>query len=260
MGYTPELLVGVLLRTPEETEEDAGSRLLAGEVWLQFVQERRELMSAETQDNEEGSPEQPAEEFTVPKHVETGVAIDVFTGLLANERCPQVEVDAFIAGTKPTRWAPCALPPEPEPEPAPVRPRAPQQQVPAPEPEPQPEPKPEPVPEPEPEQPEEPVEPVPEPEPEQPEEPTEPVTEPEPAQPEEPLQPVEPEEPEENQVEWRFTLNIEKPQTQGLGPLLNERWRTEVLSGLSSSRTSFFPSSAGLWSGNQPRFRGVRSS
>lgn len=199
VGYTPELLVGVLLRTPEETEEDAGSRLLAGEVWLQFVKGARELMSAETQDNEEGSPEQPAEEFTVPKHVETGVAIDVFTGLLANERCPQVEVDAFIAGTKPTRWAPCALPPEPEPEPAPVRPRAPQQQVPAPEPEPQPEPKPEPVPEPEPEQPEEPVEPVPEPEPEQPEEPTEPVTEPEPAQPEEPLQPVEPEEPEENQ-------------------------------------------------------------
>ncbi|HAN94015.1 MAG TPA: hypothetical protein DCQ17_00420, partial [Firmicutes bacterium] len=35
VGYTPQLLVGVLLHTPETAEEEARPRLLAGEVWLQ---------------------------------------------------------------------------------------------------------------------------------------------------------------------------------------------------------------------------------
>ena len=91
----------------------------------------------EPKDPEEGEEKAQAE-FEVPANVETGVVIDVFTGLLANDLCPQVEVDAFISGTKPTRLAPCAIPPEPEPEPvpAPAVPRAPRQEPPAvPEPE-----------------------------------------------------------------------------------------------------------------------------
>ncbi len=149
IGYTPRLLVGVFVRDAEE--ENA-----AAEVWAQFVQQAEERTEGERDD------------FTVPDDVETDVLIDVFTGLLASERCPQVELDAFIAGTKPTALAPCALPPPP---PEPVRPPSrtvppATQQLPPPTPEPE-----------EPEVPAAPVEPEP------------------PAQVEEPAEPEEPEQP-----------------------------------------------------------------
>lgn len=91
LGYTPTLLVGVFVEEGGEEE--------ASEIWREFVENTLK------EDDEKG-------EFTVPENIETGILIDVFTGLLANSRCPQVETDAFIKGTAPTQFAPCALAPK----------------------------------------------------------------------------------------------------------------------------------------------------
>ena len=175
IGYTPSLLVGVYVKAPESTEEVPTSRLLAGETWVQFITEATAMKDEDETSEDNENDEANTQEFKVPENVEIGVLIDVFTGLLASERCPQTERDAFIEGTKPTRLAPCALPP-PEPPPAPVIP--PRQVTPPIQP-PEPIPKPEPAPKPEPE----PIEPEPEPEPQ---------PEPEPIQPIEPIQPTPP--------------------------------------------------------------------
>lgn len=99
IGYTPTYLVGVYLKTPKPKAGEENSPLLAAQLWKEFI----------TKAQQEGENVS----FEVPKDVETGVLIDVFTGLLGSERCPQVELDAFIVGTKPTQTAPCALPPPP---------------------------------------------------------------------------------------------------------------------------------------------------
>lgn len=180
IGYTPSLLVGVYVQAPAESDDSEGQpQLLAGDLWVQFVTEAMTQTSEEQDgaENETDADETNDGQFDVPENVETDVLIDVFSGLLANERCPQVERDAFIEGTKPTQLAPCALPP-PEPPPAPVAPPRVTPQPPPVLPEPEPEPEPEPIePEPEPE-----PEPQPEPEP----------IEPEPSQPIEPVPPSPP--------------------------------------------------------------------
>lgn len=169
IGYTPEFLTGVFVQDIEEGNT-------AAEIWAQFIMEANDKADSEPK------------EFTVPTDVETDVLIDVFTGLLATERCPQVERDAFIRGTKPTDMAPCALPPAPPPAPLP----APSRPAPPTEPEVKP-------PAPEPEEPERPSPPEserppsPPPTPEQPEEPEEePESEPEPPSEPEPEPEVEP--------------------------------------------------------------------
>ena len=185
VGYTPQLLAGVMLLTSETDQEEETPPLLAGQLWLEFMEGAAAIL--EPKDPEKGEEKAQAE-FEVPANVETGVVIDVFTGLLANDLCPQVEVDAFISGTKPTRLAPCAIPPEPEPEPvpAPAVPRAPRQEPPA---VPEPEPEPGPI--------------LPE-----PEQPPEPAPEPEPGpilpEPEQPLEPEMP--PPEEEGEGQQTL------------------------------------------------------
>ena len=189
IGYTPTLLVGVFVKTPEGNEEDQQTQIesLAGEIWLEFM---TSVLDSENTENKE----RENNEFEVPDNVETDVMIDVFTGLLANELCAQVELDAFIEGTKPTQWAPCSIPPPPPTPPTPRREAAPIIPVPTPEAAPQPQPEPEPEPEPEvPIEPETPGEETPpqetpaEPEPEVPIEPVEPT---------EPTEPVEPETPQ----------------------------------------------------------------
>ena len=159
IGYTPSLLMGVYVETPSEAEEEPQPQLLAGDLWVQFMTAAMAQDHGDTGKDESG-------EFEVPDNVETDVLIDVFTGLLASERCPQIERDSFIEGTKPTQLAPCAIPPPP-PEPTPQPRVTPPRETPPttpiiPEPEPEPEPEQEPIlPEPEPE-------PMPEPPPESP--------------------------------------------------------------------------------------------
>lgn len=158
IGYTPTLVVGVYVKSPQTKDEEKRAELLAGEIWVEFM----------TNAQKEDEPS----EFTVPEDVETDILIDVFTGLLGSTRCPQVELDAFIKGTKPTQMAPCAIPPPPvvpsipEPQAPPVVPPVvppvpPQEETPPKEPivpEPEPEPAP---PEVAPPVPEEPIQPVP---------------------------------------------------------------------------------------------------
>ncbi|MCK9526121.1 MAG: transglycosylase domain-containing protein, partial [Limnochordia bacterium] len=101
IGYTPSLLLGVHVRTPEETEP----QLLAGDLWIQFMTNVAQLTEEQEEGGEAVGTDEPEEEnqveFEIPDNVETDVLIDVFTGLLASERCPQVELDSFIEGTKP---------------------------------------------------------------------------------------------------------------------------------------------------------------
>jgi len=94
LGYTPRLLVGVFVPEGEADE--------AQEIWREFMTSTLITNTLNEADEEEGG-------FDVPENVETGILIDVFTGLLANSRCPQVERSAFIKGTAPTEFAPCAL-------------------------------------------------------------------------------------------------------------------------------------------------------
>ncbi|HKM43487.1 MAG TPA: transglycosylase domain-containing protein, partial [Limnochordia bacterium] len=108
IGYTPSLLVGVYVQAPEESldEEVDQSQLLAGDLWVQFMTssmaEAREdegegnSEATDTNEDEDETEDGDSGEFEVPENVETNVLIDVFTGLLASERCPQVERDAFI--------------------------------------------------------------------------------------------------------------------------------------------------------------------
>ena len=50
---------------------------------------------------------QPVEDFVVPDTIQTGIPVDVFTGLLAGPACSLQEQDAFIVGTAPHNLAPC---------------------------------------------------------------------------------------------------------------------------------------------------------
>jgi membrane peptidoglycan carboxypeptidase len=142
---------------------------IAGPIWAEFINRALE--------------DKPARDFPVPSLIVTDVMIDVFTGLLATERCEWTELDAFIEGTVPTERAPCAIDWTPRQE----------RQLPIPELPETPEPEQE---QPEPEVPEEPIEPTPE-EPQvpvEPEAPQQPPVQPEQPAPEEPILPTEPEE------------------------------------------------------------------
>ncbi len=188
VGYTPDIVVGVYIGNDDNTSVEGYGGAVAGPIWAEFI--NRALA------------DMPPREFPIPSKIVKDIMIDIFTGLLANERCEWTELDAFIEGTVPTEQAPCAILPKAptpklpsapteEPEPAPEEP------VPAPEPTPKPEkPIPEPEPTPEPEEPiPEPEEPIPEPEPTP--EPEEPIPEPEPTP--EPEKPAPKPEPMENQ-------------------------------------------------------------
>jgi penicillin-binding protein 1A len=102
VGFTPDLLVGIWVGFDAERSlgELTGGRA-ATPIWTSFM--RRAL---------EG---RPVREFTQPDDV-TVVRVDSQTGLLAvTGRSSRME--AFVAGTEPTRMAPRpAPPPEPEPE------------------------------------------------------------------------------------------------------------------------------------------------
>lgn len=164
VGYTPDIVCAVYVGNDDRTPVEGTAASTAGAIWWDFIQQVVE--------------EEEARDFPVPVNVETGVPIEIFSGLLATERCANVEYDAFIKGTAPTQYAPCAFPPVPEVE------EEPEEAQPAEPAEPE-----------EPEQPEEPAEPEApaEPEvPEEPEEPTPPEAPEEPAEPEEPAQPEEP--------------------------------------------------------------------
>ncbi len=192
IGFTPDIVVGVYIGNDDNSpmEEGTGSSV-AGPIWAEFI--------------DQALANEPARDFPVPSKIIKDVTIDVFTGLLANEQCAWTELDAFIEGTVPSKWAPCALPKSPPPtaeEPSSPSPEesTPKQEVEEPIPEleePVPGPE-EPIPEseepiPEPEEPiPEPEEPIPEPEEPIPE-PEEPIPEPEEPipEPEEPIPEIE---------------------------------------------------------------------
>ncbi|NLJ80481.1 MAG: hypothetical protein GX335_05610 [Firmicutes bacterium] len=168
LGYTPALISGVLVQKQQENKEEE-TPPLARQIWAEFVEKAAEEI-------EKG-------EFEVPENVETNILIDVFTGLLANSRCPQTERDAFLKGTAPVQFAPCAQAPAPPPRaklpqeppttpgaPPPARPEPPITEPPPPPTVPEPQPPPA-------EAPEEPEVPVPD--PLEPEEPSPKPTEPE---------------------------------------------------------------------------------
>lgn len=196
VGYTPEIVCAVYVGNDDRTPVEGTSAGTAGAIWWDFLEQVVDP---------EGAPD-----FPVPANVETGIMIEIFTGLLATERCRHVEYDAFVKGTAPTEYAPCAFPPAPPPEAEepPATEAEPETQEP-PETEPEPEEvEPPPEEEPLPEAPSEPPveeEPVPE-EPAPPEAPVEPEqpppqvpVEPEPP-PQQPLEPVEPPPPPEPQL------------------------------------------------------------
>lgn len=202
VGFTPDIVVGVFIGNDDNSPVAGYGGSIAGPIWAEFI--NRSLA------------DKPPRDFPVPSLIVTDVMIDVFTGLLATERCEWTELDAFIEGTVPTERAPCAIDwsqrqtrqvpiPEPPsiPEPEPEREQQPEEpevpETPA-----------------EPEQPAEPLEPeVPE-IPEEPEAPAQPQPEvPIEPEPEQPIQPVEPEAPEPPPTQPQMP---EVPQPEPLQP------------------------------------------
>jgi penicillin-binding protein 1A len=101
VGFTPDLLVGVWVGFDAERSlgELTGGRV-ATPIWTSFMQRALEGL--------------PVRDFAPPPDV-TLVKVDAQTGLLAVAgRTSRME--AFVAGTEPTRNAPPPAPPEPEPE------------------------------------------------------------------------------------------------------------------------------------------------
>lgn len=98
IGYTPDLVTCIFIGNDNRKPIEGYGSSTAGPMWAEYM--------------EKVLKDRSKQEFSVPANVETGVLIDVFTGLLATERCEYVELDAFAKGTKPTRYAPCALPPK----------------------------------------------------------------------------------------------------------------------------------------------------
>lgn len=174
VGFTPDIAVGVFMGNDDNSPIEGYGGSIAGPIWAEFINRALE--------------DKPARDFPVPSLIVTDVMIDVFTGLLATERCEWTELDAFIEGTVPTERAPCAIDWTPRQErqlPIPELPETPEPEQEQPEPE-----------QPEPEVPEEPIEPTPE-EPQvpvEPEAPQQPPVQPEQPAPEEPILPTEPEE------------------------------------------------------------------
>lgn len=214
VGYTPEIVTGIYIGNDDREPVEGYGGTVAGPIFADF--------------NNRILAEKSTSEFLIPESIVRNVQIDIFTGLLATERCEFTELESFITGTQPTRWAPCAdisqsaprrnipqltpeqnpppLEPLPELEPEPIKPE-PEPTPPIEQPEPEPTPPVEPEPEPGPIQP---IEPQPEPpsqpdEPSQPLEPSPPPTEPGPTpeepqlEPEQPFPPLEPQVPEEVQ-------------------------------------------------------------
>ena len=217
IGYTPEIVVGVYIGNDDRSPVEGFGSTTAGPLWAKFINSLYPLPDEESEQDDtlpvtggDLLEDEPKEEFPVPSGIVTDVLIDVFTGLLANERCEMVELDAFIEGTQPTTLAPCAQPRER------VAPQVPQ--VPEVPEEPQVE---------EPPEVEEPVQPEPEPEEEEP-------IQPEPEEPEEPQVPQEPTVPEQPQVpqEPQVPSNGVEPPTevpdQEAPPALPEEPEPEV--------------------------------
>lgn len=200
VGYTPDIVVGVYIGNDDRKPVEGFGGTVAGPIFADFVNQ--------------AIKEPSVEEFPVPENIVTDIQIDIFTGFLATDRCEYTELESFIKGTEPTRWADCARPqvnrtipkltPEQNPPPIEPTPELPEEEVVPEEPfeeeqpiqpeepvEPEPEPTPEPI-EPEPIQP---IEPEPQPEPSPPTEEPGPVPiepEPQPTEPETPVEPVQP--------------------------------------------------------------------
>lgn len=94
VGYTPELVASVYIGNDDGSSLPGGGGTLAAPVWGRMMTRALEGV--------------PPSSFGAPEYVVTGVTIDVFTGLLANENCPYREVDSFVIGRVPVTYSPCA--------------------------------------------------------------------------------------------------------------------------------------------------------
>lgn len=109
VGYTPELVAAVYLGNDDGRPVPGGGGTLAAPVWGR-------MMSA-------ALSSRPPSSFSVPPFVVTGIPVDIFTGLLANEACAFREFDSFVAWQVPDRYSPCTWGvaqqggPQPAPEP-----------------------------------------------------------------------------------------------------------------------------------------------
>lgn len=89
VGYTPELVAGVLVGNDDRSSVDISGTQVAG-LWGKF-------MAAALEDA-------PARAFEVPEDVVRGVKVDARTGKLAADDAKDVEYNAFVKGTEPKTW------------------------------------------------------------------------------------------------------------------------------------------------------------
>ncbi|HHT26235.1 MAG TPA: PBP1A family penicillin-binding protein [Firmicutes bacterium] len=93
VGYTPQMVATVYIGHDTRKPLTGGGGSLAAPIWGKFAVAALK--------------NQPVEDFVVPDTIQTGIPVDVFTGLLAGPACSLQEQDAFIVGTAPHNLAPC---------------------------------------------------------------------------------------------------------------------------------------------------------
>lgn len=94
VGYTPDLVASIYIGNDDRTPVAGGGGRLAAPTWAKFMTRALEKT--------------PPRDFPIPDGIVTGIKVDIFSGLLADEGCMWVEEDAFIRGNEPTEFAPCA--------------------------------------------------------------------------------------------------------------------------------------------------------
>ncbi len=93
-GYTPELVVVVYIGDDQQKPLPGYGGTLAGPVWAEFI---NTALAGE-----------PPRDFPVPRGITTNIPVHIFTGLRAGPGCRWSVPCAFVEGTEPTEYAPCA--------------------------------------------------------------------------------------------------------------------------------------------------------
>ena len=94
VGYTPSIVAAVYIGDDQQRPLPGYGGTLAGPVWTEFINN--------------ALANEPPRDFPVPQGIVTGIPIHIFTGLLAGPGCEWSVPCAFIQGTEPTEYAPCA--------------------------------------------------------------------------------------------------------------------------------------------------------
>ncbi len=93
-GYTPSIVAVVYIGDDQQRPLPGYGGTLAGPVWAEFINT--------------ALADEPPRDFPVPQGIATGIPIHIFTGLLAGPGCEWSVPCAFIQGSEPSEYAPCA--------------------------------------------------------------------------------------------------------------------------------------------------------